>query len=432
MKIAWIHGIRLVLSALALVLSGPSSRASEIPAGGVTAGVGVNIHFSRGHESDLDLIAAAGFKFTRMDFSWAETERQKGIYDWSAYDELVAHLERRGLRPYFIFDYSNPLYEQMVPGRDSGLVLASPRGPESVAAFARWTAAAAKHFRGHRVVWEIWNEPNGSFWDPKADVKAYTALALATARAVRAADPHATILAPATSGFDWPFMEAFLKSGVLQYLDGVSVHPYRRPDQPPETAAGDYERLRGLIAANQPPSRSGTIPIISGEWGYSTCVNGVTLETQAVFCARQQLANSLSGVPISIWYDWKNDGDDPKENEHNFGTVRSDLTPKPAYTAIKTVTEQLTGFSIRNRQPVADPNDYILVLTNAIGETKLAAWTLDKPHTLTLAGMSSAVPEISVVDSQGKAGVINVDSQQMTLPLDAAPRYVAVGKTQWP
>ena len=50
-------------------------------------GVGVNIHFTRGHEKDLDLIAAAGFKFIRMDLGWSGIERERGTYDWSAYDE---------------------------------------------------------------------------------------------------------------------------------------------------------------------------------------------------------------------------------------------------------------------------------------------------------------------------------------------------------
>ena len=62
------------------------------------AGVGVNIHFVKGHEHDLDLIAAAGFKFVRMDFTWAGIERKQGDYDWSGYDELTANLEKRGLR----------------------------------------------------------------------------------------------------------------------------------------------------------------------------------------------------------------------------------------------------------------------------------------------------------------------------------------------
>ncbi len=426
MKRAWKRWLALLVFVCGFAVS--LVRASEIPAGGATSGVGVNIHFTRGHEADLDLIAAAGFKFVRMDFFWADIEHEKGTYDWSAYDELTANLERHGLCAYYIFDYSHPLYEETVTDKNGHSVLASPHHPESVAAFARWAAAAARHFHGRHIVWEIWNEPNGSFWEPEADVKAYTTLALATARAVRAADPQATIVAPATSGFSWPFLEDFLQSGVLSYLDAVSVHPYRRTDQPPESAAGDYARLRGIIASNTPASRREAIPILSGEWGYSTCVNGVSLPTQAAFAARQQLANVLQGVPISIWYDWKNDGDDPKENEHNFGAVRSDLTPKPTYLAIKTLTQQLTGFAIQSRQPAENAHDFVLVLTNAASETKLAAWTLDQPHSFTLTLSSAPAANISYVDSDGKAGEINPTNHQITLPLEAAPRYVSLNQ----
>jgi polysaccharide biosynthesis protein PslG len=49
-------------------------------------------------------------------------------------------------------------------------------------------------------------------------------------------------------------------------------------------------------------------------------------------------------VPISIWYDWKNDGPDLAEREHNFGTVTHDLQPKPAYTALQTLTKELRDF----------------------------------------------------------------------------------------
>lgn len=414
------------------VFPGIVSSAAEIPDLVMPAGVGVNIHFSRGHERDLDLIAAAGFKLIRMDFSWSETEQKRGTYDWSAYDELTASLDRRGLRAYYIFDYSNPLYEETVTANNpiSGRAqktLSSPQHPESVAAFARWAAAAAEHFQGRHVIWEIWNEPNISFWEPKPDVKQYTALALATAKAVRAADPQATIFAPAASGFDWPFLENFLASGALEFLDGVSVHPYRPPGRPPETAADDFHRLRGLIATNAPTLRKKSISIISGEWGYSSNVKGVSPQTQAEFIARQQLSNLLNGVPVSVWYDWKNDGDDPNENEHNFGTVSPELMPKPAYTAIQTLTRELAGFGIAGRYPAASQDDFVLVMTNGAGATRLAAWTTASPHSMTLSLRSASAKEISIMNGDGQEDKIEIGDNHFALPLGAMPRYVRLG-----
>ena len=75
--------------------------------------MGVNIHFTRGHERDLDLIATAGFKVHPHGFWLGGIERKKGNTR-ADHDELTANLDKRGLRAIYIFDYSNPLYEETV------------------------------------------------------------------------------------------------------------------------------------------------------------------------------------------------------------------------------------------------------------------------------------------------------------------------------
>lgn len=416
----------LVVSAwLLTVVTGP---AAEIPELILPAGVGVNIHFTTRHEKDLDLIASAGFRFIRMDFAWAGTERTQGQYDWAAYDSLTSQLEKRGLRAIYILDYSNPLYEKPVASKnpltgEDHFDTSSPQHPESIAAFAKWAAASAKHFRNRHVIWEIWNEPNISFWKPKPDVEQYIALALATCRAVREADPAATIIGPATSGVPMDFLESFCKSGVLDWLDAVSVHPYRNYIKPPESAAEDYVKLAALIERYAPAGKR--LPMISGEWGYASHTSGVSLETQAAFAARQQLANLLQGVPLSIWYDWKNDGEEAKEREHNFGTVWPDLAPKPAYRAFQTLTRELGGYRIERRAKTAN-KEYVLVFRNAAGEQKIAAWTTGEPATVSLV--------LEQLESNAQARISSMDGSISTLPLKnqlllelrPAPVYVTI------
>jgi hypothetical protein len=408
-----------------------AARGAEIPEPVLPAGVGVNIHFVTGHERDLDMLAAAGFRFVRMDFLWQSVEAGKGRYDWAGYEELLANLDKRGLRAILILDYSHPLYEEHVtsPNPLTGVAhctIASPRHPDSIEAFARWAAASAKHFHGRHVLWEIWNEPNGNFWSPKPDAQQYTALALATARAIREAEPQATIIGPASSGFPWEFLDTFLKSGVLEFLDAVSVHPYRNPHSPPETAAVDYEKLRGMIERYAPAAKQNKLPILSGEWGYSTWKHGVSLETQAAFAARQQLANLLNGVPLSIWYDWKNDGDDPNENEHNFGTVLADLTPKPAYIAIRTLTHELPGYCITRRVRLPNDKDYVLLCTGATGPKKLVAWTVGEPHPVRFEISLLGRNQFSGATSDGGYFTPKVDSGELVLDLGSAPQYVTL------
>ena len=389
-------------------------------------GVGVNIHFVTGHQKDLDLIAAAGFRFIRMDFGWAGIERQKRQYSWSEYEELLSNLDQRGMRAVFILDYSNPLYEEQVTSTNplthqSHQTTASPQHPQSVAAFARWAAAAAEHFHGRHVLWELWNEPNIDFWSPKPDGHQYTTLALRACQAIRQADPQATIIGPATSTFPWDFLETFLSSGVLDYLDGVSVHPYREPRRGPETATADYQRLRQLIERYAPANKKQKLPILSGEWGYSSWERGVSLDTQAAFLARQQLINLLNGVPLSIWYDWKNDGNDPKENEHNFGTVTSELQPKPAYTAVQTLTRELNGYRVARREALAGEQDFLLICTNSSGAQKIAAWTIGEPHQVRFGfrGLTGA-------RSNGEKFTPGFQDGQCVVVLNSAPTYLTI------
>ncbi len=413
---------------LVLLLAAGPAGAADLPEPVLPQGVGVNIHFTRGHDQDLDRIAAAGFRVVRMDFSWAATERQKGDYDWSAYDDLTAALEKRGLRAVYILDYSNGLYEGTVTSenpvtRRPQQDVASPQHRDSVAAFARWAAAAARHFRGRRVLWEVWNEPNLTFWKPRPDAAQYATLCRATCRAVHEADPQATVVAPATSEVPTDFLDKLFAAGVLADLDAVSVHPYRPPDRPPETAAEDYRALRRLLAKYAPAGKK-RLPVLSGEWGYSSYTKGVSPETQAAYLARMQLANLLNGVPLSIWYDWMDDGPDQKEAEHNFGTVRQDLSPKPAYWAARTLTRELDGYRIRRRLDTGSQQDFVLLLEDGAGRRKVAAWTLDKPHELTLDGDLLRAGKAVGVSVTGEAFTPKVSGKKLVLSLTAAPQYV--------
>src|SRR2546421_3191 len=105
---------------------------------GIPSGLGVNIHFTDPRPGELEMLAAAGFKWVRMDLGWGGMERKKGEYDFSAYDRLTAALDKHGLKALFILDYSNRLYDEGQP----------PHTDEGRAAFARWAVAVANHFKG--------------------------------------------------------------------------------------------------------------------------------------------------------------------------------------------------------------------------------------------------------------------------------------------
>lgn len=341
-----------------------ASLPANLPSLVVPDGLGVNIHFTGAPARDLDLLQAAGFRFIRMDFHWVAVEKEKGLYHFEPYDQLTEALAKRGIRALYILDYSNSLYET-----DQ-----SVRTEEGRQAFARFAAAAAKRYRGRGILWELWNEPNISFWKPQPSVGDYMALAHAVFPAIREADPQALRVAPATSGVPLDFLEACFREGLLQLVDAVTVHPYRQ--QPPETVVGDILRLRALIAHHCPDRPD--LPILSGEWGYSAVWGGFDEQRQGQYLPRQFLTNLSLGIPVSIWYDWHDDGPDPKEPEHHFGTVTLDYKPKPAYLAMQRLVQALEGMRFVKRLRSA-PEDFVLLFSDD-KQRAVAAWTTGEPH----------------------------------------------------
>ena len=397
----------------------PSVHPSGVPPPVIPYCVGVNIHFVTGHARDLDMIAAAGFKFIRTDFHWARTERRKGVYDWSPYDSLTSNLERRGLRALFILDYNNPLYSG--PRKNWG-----PVSQSDIVAYSKWAAAAVRHFEGHHIVWEIWNEPNNrAFWKPHPDVKNYIALALSACRAIRKSDPSATIIAPGAVRFEWKFLKPILKSGILRYINGFSVHPYRG-SLPPETVGPQFRKLRQLIARYEPHGKN--ISVVSSEWGYTTYSKGVSYRTQADYVVRQQLFNLYCGVHLSIWYDWKNDGPNLNVKGQNRGVVTYDLKYKPSYFAVRTMTHELSGFHITRRYDTGDGADFVLIFSNAEGSTRIVGWTTGPAHTFNIPvpvfGLTRNLADIKCVGEEGHSVQLKVRDGEVSCRLSGAPEYL--------
>jgi len=327
--------------AAGLVLLAGTGHAA-LPALGPRDGLGVNIHFTMAKPGELEMIRAAGFKWVRMDLTWATTEKEKGKYNFAAYDELLRELDRQQMHAILILDYGNPLYAD----RGEATPFTNRAGMEAFRyAYAKWAAAAVKHFAGRGCVWEMWNEPNiKNFWAPAPNVAEYVALAKEAASAIRHAAPGESLMGPACSGINLNFLEACFQGGLLEDWCAVSVHPYRQTD--PGTVAGDYEKLRELIARYAPKGKP--VPIVCSEWGYSTSWKGFDDAKQAAYLKKEFSTNIACGIPITIWYDWRDDGVTPDDPEHRFGMVRREYhagknpvyEAKAAYEAMKEVGEE--------------------------------------------------------------------------------------------
>jgi hypothetical protein len=327
--------------------------------------VGVNIHLLHDDHA-LDLAHAAGFAFVRMDMLWANVERG-GRYRFFAYDTLLRALEARGMGVLWILDYGHP---------DHGG--STPQTPQDIAAFGRFAEAAAAHFKGRNVRYEIWNEPNTShFWPPSPNPTEYAALLQEAAEAIRREDPSAPISSGGLAQIDESFLSRTVDQRLASGLTAIGVHPY--PKAGPENIALAAGTLREWMAH----ALGERIEIWDTEWGYSSAnapkeapSNGHTeagRRRQAALAVREMLTVWALGLPLAVWYDLRDDGPDPANPEHNYGLLDASGNEKPAMVAIRNF---LTTAGVRRYAGMMQetPAGVHCMRFDGAGDTVLIVW----------------------------------------------------------
>jgi len=413
-----------LLPALSLLLPCVSACAMSLPEPTVAATCGVQLKAGNHGPADLDQVRAMGATFIRRGFLWGEVEREKGAYDFTSYDLLVANAEARGLLILGCIALGNGKYPHV-------------NTPEGREGFARFAAACAERYKGRCILWEIWNEPNvRTFWgkhgtaNTPAFAHEYAALVNACAPAMRAKDPDCYIMAGSVSCLGWsavdPWMDTCFADGVLTSgINAWSVHPYSL--KRPEDYAKAYADCRALMAKHVKVP----LPLINSERGYPiikaegwTGGEGDFLQFQAWHFVRQHLLDRVDGVGLTNWYEWS--------GKEGFSLIGA-KGPTPAHAAGVVMLAQLGAYRFDRRLDPQDGQDYVLRFTGPGGAVKLAAWTApkrgetpDKAVAHDLAVPVEASGELAVIALDGTAGKAPVVDGKVTLKLTAAPQYVTV------
>jgi hypothetical protein len=294
---------------------------------------GVATHLFRGDRptnESLDALAAAGVTAIREDATWARVEVSKGAYGIpSQWDDVVREANNRGIDVLLVLVYGNKFYDR---GE-------KPKSAEAINAYARYASFVANHFRGRVKFYEVWNEWDGRVGNTaSADPESYMKLATAAYHGLKKEDPKAIVLAGSltTHGVEKGDLKRLIDLGLLKITDGLPLHVYTycQPDPGPE-------RWREFVedVASDLKWRGGTqVPVYITETGWSTFTGkcGVDEVTQATYLAGiYGYAKHMPFVRGVWWYDLQDDGKNPAQMEDNFGILRADLSPKPAFRELK-------------------------------------------------------------------------------------------------
>jgi hypothetical protein len=275
------------------------------------------------------------------------------------------------MRPLLIFDYANPHYD------DGGF----PNSPEAIAAFGRYAVHLARATQGLVHEFEVWNEWVGGCGmqgrPGDHSPEAYGRLLRPTYAAVKQAFSQLTVVGIGGEyGADCAenVTRALAVAGP-EALDGWSIHPYRYPRSPEESdLVGEVKRIAGRVAAI-----GATQKVWITEIGYPTHrgSRGTEERTQARLLVRTLALVQASGlVERAFWYDFKDDGLDREEKEHNFGLVhhqRFHCAPKPGAVALSQFIRATDGARFEDWENAA--NLHAVRYRRADGKDVVLAWT---------------------------------------------------------
>lgn len=90
-------------------------------------------------------------------------------------------------------------------------------------------------------------------------------------------------------------------------------------------------------------------PMLATETGYHTdrTSNGISEKVHGKYMPRLFLEYFSKGIVRTCSYEFVDEWNDPNDPQANFGLLRSDLSPKPGYTALKNLSSLLQDSTLR-------------------------------------------------------------------------------------
>ena len=339
-------------------------------------------HFGQGKgipPLNLQQMHAAGISSLRDELGWSGVERQRGQYRISAEDTATfRRAAELGVQPMLILDYANPLY-------DDG---DRPRSAEALDGYARYAEFLVKHFGATVRLYEVWNEYDISIGMPPqhrqgGSPQDYVNMLKVVYPRLKTLDPQITVIggAPTPGGVRNGWLEQVVKLGLLQHCDLLSIHSYNysaRGDQ--RTPEAWHTWMSEVQQMLRKYNQGQDVPLLVTEMGWPTHVgkpHGTVPELSASYLGRLYLlGRTLPYLRGIWWYDYQDDGWNSEYNEDNFGIVRPDLTPKPAYYVMADVAALVVRGEYLGQVESSDANLWALRF-RIDGEDVWAVWSAD-------------------------------------------------------
>lgn len=315
----------------------------------------------------MDGAKAAGVNTIDLEVTWAyvdlgDSTGKRRTYDWYQVDRVLNAAESRDMKVTFVItqtpDWVHPNLEQKI-SEPWKRICYPPRGSTQLRHWSNFIRDLVGRYKGRVNQYQIWNEPNHSFfWRPNPNPTEYAALLREAYLSAKSVNPQAAIVYAGLSTNDLGYLGRYYRVARSNYpnaayhdyfFDVLGVHPYSG-DRSPDVYRRDatYQGTFGEVDANFLGFRrmrvlmnnqgdSGKNLLLS-EYGFSTkdtWMQAVPDSRRALYLKRAyELARSFPYVQGLSWYAYHPTIGDPAE----WSMVDENLDPNLTYRALRQIT----------------------------------------------------------------------------------------------
>lgn len=353
-----------------------SCTSTPLPSGGQVAvpedffGI---VHAARSLTQQEDvLLDEVGCKWILRTFNWEAIEPEKDVFDFSHYDLYVDHARSQGIKVIALLGFSTYYIKD---NRNLRKYISAENMPH----FLHFVEETVRHYKGKVDVWNIWNEPNITFW--KGTAGEYYELTRLTAERIRETDPDAYII----GGIFWRsptnYIKNMHKAGGFNNLDGVAFHPYAVN---PSDCMDVYDKFNRILSDINYSS-----PVWITEVGYPTggwFPTKVFQKKYPVFIVKTLTGAAARGARALLWYEMFDSAETGKivmDSEKHFGLFFNNYSRKAGSWAYELCARYIPGSRYVPELPQREnvPSNIIsfCFLNGASGNNTLIIWN-DKRH----------------------------------------------------
>jgi hypothetical protein len=297
----------------------------------------------------LRLAALTGVNWIRDRFTWqiVMPGPETVAAEDTTFDSAAAITAREGLNLLQTFHSTpewarNPDLDPVQPGK---------RFPRDLRAMYRFCGLAARRYQDRVRAWEPWNEAEITGFGGHL-INEIASLQKAAWWGFKNADPDLTVCAVPASTTGTPlYHEGLRRNELSAYFDTFNFHNYSRPEAWPETFRAPLESAAGkplwLTECGIKVNAATKAP-----WG--DIEKDAALQ-QARFIPVAFATSIFSGVDRHYFFLLGN----YIERTTQFGVLRHDFTPRPAYVALANAGRMLMGAAALGRKAAPEKGSHL-------------------------------------------------------------------------